>query len=159
MSNFEFKRLRRTIIIFRVVQALLLGLLVFMALNFQQIFYMGGKPELFFSSITAALVIQLILFYPVYRLAKRDAGVEFESSAIGLTAEDLKAFRKKRLLGDLWKFAGITFYVSFVVFVPDAKIAPGVSPVLATTIFSFLMSGLAYFQCFNYSAKKRMNEV
>jgi hypothetical protein len=110
-------------------------------------------------SLLDKILETIFRFVRADRGVKRDAGVEFDSSAKGLADEDLKAFRKKRLLGDLLKFAGIAFYVSFVVLVPDAKKAPGVSPVLAATIFSFLMSGLAYFQCFNYSAKKRMNEV
>lgn len=157
MSNFDFKRLNRTMTIYRVVQALFVALLLFMAFNFQHIFSMQGKPEQFMSGIITTLVIQLILFYPIYRLAKRDSGVEFASSAIGLTTEELKALRKKRLLGDLWKGAGFAFYIIFIIMIPDAKKAAGVSIVLAITIFSFILTCLTYFQCFNYSAKKRIN--
>jgi hypothetical protein len=39
---------------------------------------------------------------------------------------------------------------------PDAKKAAGATPVLAITIFSFLLTCLMYFQCFNFSAKKQM---
>lgn len=159
MSNFDFKRLKRTMTIYRVVQGLLVALLIFMAFNFQQLFSMRGKPEQFVSGIIAALLIQLIFLYPVYRLARRDSGVEFDSAATELTPEDLKALRKKRLLGDLWKVAGIAFFFIFILMIPDAKKAPGASIVLAITIFSFILTCLSYFQCFNYSAKKRLKEV
>jgi hypothetical protein len=159
MSSFDFKRLKRTMIIYRVVQTLLVVLLIFMAFNFQQLFSMLGKPQQFISGIIAAVVIQLILLYPVYRLAWRDSGVEFDSSVVGLTPENLAALRKKRLMGDLWKVAGIAFFFTFVAVVPDAKKATGAPLVLATTAFSFILACLSYFQCFNYSAKKRMKGV
>lgn len=156
MSSFDFKRLKRTMMVYRVVQTLLLALLIFMAFNFQQLFSMRGKPEQFISSIIAAVVIQLVLLYPVYRLAWRDSGVEFDGAAPGLTPENLAALRKKRLLGDLWKVAGVAFFFIFAMSVPDVKKATGAPLVLATTVFAFLLTCLGYFQCFNYSIRKRM---
>jgi hypothetical protein len=151
--------MNRTITIYRVVQALLLCLLIFVAYKFQVNFAMLGKPEKFMSTISAAIVIQLLLLYPVYRLAWRDVGVEIEGSATGLTKEDLAALRKKRLLGDLWKFSAVGFFLAFVSLVPDAKKAAGAPIVLAVIIFSFLLMCLTYFQCFNFSAKKRMKQT
>ena len=112
-------------IIYRVVQALLLCLLIYVAYIFQNSFALMGRPEKFISSIIAAIVIQLLLIYPIYRLAWRDAGVEIEGSAVGLTTEALAALRKKRLLGDLWKFSAVAFFLAFVTLVPDAKKAAG----------------------------------
>ena len=159
MASFDFKRLNRTMTIYRVVQALLVCLLIYVAFLFQNNFALLGKPEKFVSSIVASIVIQLLLLYPIYRLAWRDAGVEIEGSAIGLTKEDLAALRKKRLLGDLWKFSAVAFFLAFVTMVPDAKKAVGAPHVLAVTLFAFLLMCLSYYQCFNFSAKKRMKSV
>jgi hypothetical protein len=159
MSSFDFKRLNRTMMIYRVVQGLLVCLMLYVAYIFQINFSMLGRPEKFMSSLVAAIVIQLLLVYPIYRLAWRDAGVEVEGSAAGLSTEMLAALRKKRLLGDLWKFSGVAFFLAFVTLVPDARKAPGAAQVLAITLFSFLLICLTYFQCFNFSARKRMKQA
>jgi hypothetical protein len=159
MPSFDFKRLNRTIQIYRVVQALLLALLVFHLVNFQQLFGLLGKPQQLTSAIITALVCQLLLFYPAYRLAARDAGVEVEGSAIALTGETQAILRKKRMIGDLVKFCAIAFFIAFVALAPDAKKAAGAPLVQASTIFTFLLICLTYFQCFNFSAKKLMKEA
>jgi len=155
MSRFDFKRLNRTMTIYRVVQGLLLCLLIAVAYVFQSRFSVMGAPEKFISSIKITIMSQLIAIYPIYRLAWRDAGVEVEGSAIGLTKDELSALRKKRLLGDLWKFSAVAFFLAFVTMVPKAAGAP---TVLAGTLFSFLLMCLSYYQCFNFSAKKRMKQ-
>jgi hypothetical protein len=159
MPSFDFKRINRTMMIHRTVQTLLVALLLFVAFNFQQLFALRGKPEQFINSIIAAVIFQLILLYPIYKLAWRDAGVAIEGCADGLTPEQAAAQRKKRLIGDLWKFSAIAFFIAFVALAPDAKKAAGAPLVMATTIFSFLLMCLTYFQCFNFSAKKRMKEM
>ncbi|MBI2354727.1 MAG: hypothetical protein HYV06_06825 [Deltaproteobacteria bacterium] len=159
MPVFDFKRLKRTLMIYRVVQAMLVGLLLFMAYNFQQLFALLGRPERFMTSIISAIVCQLILVYPVYRLAWRDAGIEVEGCAVGISTEQLAALRKKRLLGDLWKFCVVAFFVTFVALAPDVKKAAVAPLVLSITIFAFLLTCLTYFQCFNFSAKKRMKDA
>lgn len=159
MSTFNFKRLNRTMTIYRVVQTLLVCLLVYVAIVFQNNFAMMGKPEKLISCIIATIVIQLLLLYPIYRLAWRDAGVSIEDCAEGLSPEMHKALRKKRLIGDLWKFSAVAFFMAFVTMVPDAKKAAGAAQVLAITLFSFLLMCLTYFQCFNFSAKKRMKSA
>ncbi|MBC8018319.1 MAG: hypothetical protein H7X83_07360 [Verrucomicrobia bacterium] len=158
MPSLDFKQLNRTITIYRVVQGLLLCLLIYVAYIFQSSFTQLGKPDKFISSIIAAIVVQLLLLYPIYRLAWRDAGVALEGCATGLTKEALAALRKKRLLGDLWKFSAVGFFLAFVTMVPDAKKAAGAPIILAIIIFSFLLMCLTYFQCFNFSAKKRMKQ-
>jgi hypothetical protein len=159
MSSFDFKRLNRTMTIYRVVQGLLVCLLVYVAFIFQNNFTLLGKPEKFTISIIATIVIQLLLLYPIYRLAWRDVGVEVEGCVVGLSPEALVALRKKRQLGDLWKFSAVGFFMAFVTMVPDARKASGASQVLAITLFSFLLMCLTYFQCFNFSAKKRMKQT
>jgi hypothetical protein len=159
MPSFDFKRLNRTMMIYRVIQILLLGLLIFVALQFQQQFILLGKPQQFMSSIVTAIVIQLIMVYPTYKLAWRDVGVEIEGCAVGITPEIAASLRKKRLVGDLWKFCAVAFFITFVALAPDVKKAAGAPLVLAATIFAFLLSCLTYFQCFNFSAKKRMKSM
>ena len=156
MSSFNFKHLNRTMTIYRVVQGLLVCLLIFVAYKFQLNFSALGKPEKFMSSIFTTIVIQALLFYPIYRLAGRDVNVEIEGCTVGLTKEAQAALRKKRMLGDLWKFSAVGFFLAFVSLVPDVKKAAGAPIILAITIFSFLLMCLTYFQCFNFNAKKRM---
>ena len=159
MPGFNAKRLKRTMMIYRIVQTALVGLLVFMAFNFQSLFAQRGRPGQFMTSLIAAIVVQLLLLWPVYKLAWRDAGVEIEGSAPDQTNEQQAALRKKRLIGDLWKFCAVAFFITFVGLAPDAKKAAGAPLVLAATIYSFLLTCLMYFQCFNYSLKKRMKEI
>jgi hypothetical protein len=159
MPSFDFKRLNRTMMIYRVVQALLVCLLLYVAYIFQTNFAQLGQPEKFISSMISAIVVQLLLLYPLYRLAWRDAGVEVEGCAAGLSAEMLAALRKKRMIGDLWKFSGVAFFLVFVTLIPDAKKATGAAQVLAITLFSFLLICLTYFQCYNFSARKRMKQA
>ncbi len=159
MATVDFKKLNRQMMIYRIVQTILTGLLIVIAIVFQGQFAALNKPSQFISSIVAAIAVQLLLIYPVYRLAWRDAGVEMEGSVPQLSKEQQAALRKKRLIGDLWKFCGVAFYIVFVTLAPDAKKSVGAIPVLATTIFSFLLTCLMYFQCFNFSAKKRIKAL
>lgn len=157
MSQFDFKRLNRTIVIYRVVQFLLLALLIAMVLIFQGRYGALGKPDHFIKSIVAAILSQVVMFYPIYRLALRDAGVEMDSSVSGLSDDILKALRKKRLMGDLWKMSLIVFYVFFIMRAPGAEKA-GTPFFQSTSMFSFLLIFLTYFQCFNSSAKNKMKQ-
>lgn len=159
MASIDFKKLNRQMIVYRIVQTILTGMLIVLAIVFQGQFAALNKPGQFFSSVMAAVAVQLLLIYPVYRLAWRDAGVEIEGAVPNLSPELQAALRKKRLIGDLWKFCGVAFYIVFVTLAPDARKAAGAIPVLATTIFSFLLTCLMYFQCFNFSAKKRMKDA
>jgi hypothetical protein len=158
MPSFDFKRLNRTILIYRFVQALLIILLMAVVYWFQISFTQIGTPEKFFTSIKFTVIIQLLLFYPIYRLALRDVTVVIDGCDTKLSTEAADALRKKRLLGDMWKFSGVAFFVAFVTMVPDAKKASGATQILAITLFSFLLMCLMYFQCFNFSAKKRMKQ-
>jgi len=155
----DVKRINRTLMIYRVVQGLLITLLTYMAFNFQRLFTLRGRPDLFVHSIIAAIFVQLILLYPVYRLAGRDAGIEIEGSVPGLSSEQLAALRKKRLLGDLWKFCAVVFFLTFVALTPDQAKAKGAPLALSSILFSFLFACLSYFQCFNFCLRKRMKQA
>ena len=154
---YDFKRMKRTMMIYRVVQGILLALLVYMAVSFQNLFAGTGQPRQSLGSIKFTILAQLLLFYPVYRLALRDVGVEVEGSEINLTDEQKAALRKKRLLGDMWKFCGVGFFLAFAVLAPGAEKGGGATVFLAATIFSFLLTSLMYFQSYNYCAKKRIS--
>ncbi|MFZ4859342.1 MAG: hypothetical protein ACOYL3_23440 [Desulfuromonadaceae bacterium] len=156
MSDLNVKKLQRTMMVNRIVQTVLLALLIYLAINFQALFAQQGKPEQFFSSVVVAVVVQLLLIYPIYKLAWRDVSIEVDSGVAGLTPEQTAALRKKRLLGEMWKVCGIAFFLVFAVMIPDVKKAPGARLVLASTIFSFLLTCLMYYQCFNFACKKRV---
>jgi hypothetical protein len=159
MASIDFKKLNRQMMLYRVVQTILTGLLIVLAIVFQGQFAALHKSNQFFSSLMVSIVVQLLLIWPVYKLAWRDAGVEIDGSKPNLPPEHLAALRKKRLIGDLWKFCGVAFFIVFVALVPDAKKAAGAPLVLASTIFSFLLTCLLYFQCFNFSAKKQIKSL
>jgi hypothetical protein len=158
IANADFKKLNRQMMIYRIVQTILTALLVVLAIMFQGRFAAFNKPQLFFMSVAVAVFVQLLLIWPTYKLAWRDAGIEIEGCMPKLTDEQLAALRKKRLIGDLWKFCGVGFYIVFVALQKDAKQGVGALVFLAATIFSFLLTCLLYFQCFNFSAKKRMKQ-
>ena len=159
MASLDLKKLNRQMMVYRIVQTILTGLLVVVAIMFQSKLAALGKQGQFFWSFMVAVIVQLLLIWPIYKLAWRDAGVELEGIQPNLSTEQLAALRKKRLIGDLWKFCGIGFFITFVALAPDIKKSAGAIPVLAATIFSFLLTCLMYFQCFNFSAKKRMKSL
>ncbi|MDD2850341.1 MAG: hypothetical protein PHY09_00375 [Desulfuromonadaceae bacterium] len=159
MAHLDFKKLNRQMMVYRIVQTMLTGLLIVLALLFQSRFAAIGKPDQFYSSVVAAVVVQLLLLWPVYKLAWRDAGVEIEGIMPNLKPDQLAALRKKRLIGDLWKFCGVSFFIAFVALQPDAKKGVGALIFLAATLFSFLLTCLMYFQCFNFSANKRIKSL
>lgn len=159
MAEIDSKKLKRQAMIYRIVQTVLVGMLVYLAINFQSLFALRGRTDQFINSIITAIVVQLILIYPIYKLAWRDAGIEINSSLAGLSAEQMSALRRKRMISDLWKIAAVAFFAVFVIMVPDVKKAAGALLVLASTIFSFLLTCLMYFQCYNFSAKKQIKAL
>jgi hypothetical protein len=159
MPQPDYKRINRLMMIYRIVQTMLVALLFYMALNFQHYFALKGRPDQFIKSVLIAIALQLIAIFPVYKLACRDSGIELDGSVPGLSGEQLTALRRKRLLGDLWKLSAVVFFIVFVFLAPGADKAEGASLVLASILFSFLLTCLMYFQCFNFSAKKRIKQV
>jgi ABC-type spermidine/putrescine transport system permease subunit II len=149
---FEFKKMRRTIMIYGVVQLFLIGLLIYMAVHFQAGLQAEGRPQRFLHSVVATLVIQLALFYPINRFATKEADREIEASAEGLGIEELKALRSKRMVGDVIKAAIFLFFVTFIYKAPKDLF------ILSVIFFSFILTFLSYFQCYNFSAKRLMKE-
>lgn len=146
-----FKRLRKLITIYRVVQVLLLALLVFMAFMFQTQYQAKGMPRIFFNSVVTSFVIQLLLFYPINRFARGEAENEIAETAPGLTPDQQKALRQKRIFNDFLKAAAFIFFVTF------ALRAPGQLFIQSTILFSFIMTALSYLQCHNYALKRGLS--
>jgi len=143
---FDFKKQRIFIKIFGVAQVFLIGLLVYMAVLFQ-----SALQQRFINSVVATLVIQLALFYPIYRFATREATRDIEASAVGLTFDELKGFRTKRMISDTCKWA---YFIFFVVFAYKVKLPF----MLSIIIFTFILTTLSYLQCYNFVAKRLMKE-
>lgn len=150
-TGFDFKKLRRLIQIYFVVQIVLVALLLYVALLFQ-----STLGPLFWKSIIITLVIQLVNFYPVNMFATREARREVAATATGLTPDELKSQRNHRLIGDIVKMAVFGF---FLIFVYKAPVTPNIQAnrfYQSLIFFNFILTYLTYFQCFNFAAKREM---
>lgn len=156
-TGFDFKKLRRLINIYAVVQIGLVALLIYVAMNFQVGLASIGRGDLFNKSILITLLMQLAMFYPVYKFAAREAALAIEAVQAGLTSEQLKSQRNKRLVGDVIKAGVFCFYLAFTLLV-SSKNLPGAAAkfVLSMIFFNFILTYLSYFQCFNFAAKREM---
>ena len=146
----DLKRLRRQVTIYTVVQLFFLGLLIFMAINFQEAFRAKGMSNVFLNSIITTIIIQLAIFYPLNKAAGREVEREIASLAPGLTAEQQKDLRRKRIYSDFIKASIFIFFFTFILRAPPATF------VLSTTFFTFVVTSLTYFQCFNFAAKRHL---
>ena len=149
-KSYDFGKLRKLITIYYVVQAFLVGLLVYVGVGFQMKMRSIGRPDQFTKSALAALALQLVLFFLINRFARSEAEREVESSAAPVTTEQQGAFRKKRLVGDFIKAGVFVFFVTFIMRAPDV-------PLVQCTLFiTFILTFLSYFQCYNFAAKRLM---
>ena len=145
-QTFDFTRLRKLTVIHGFVQAFLLVLLA------GTTYVLLGKvpSQVFLNSIIRVVVLQLILFYPVYKFALGDAQREVATAAVGLSPDEQQALRRKRVFSDILKGALIIFFFTF------SLRAPAAPQVQFMILAVFLLCYLTYFQCFNYAAKKLM---
>lgn len=148
---FDFKKLRRMIMVYAVVQVVLVVLLLTVALKFQ-----AALGPLFWKSVVITMVIQLVNFYPLYLFAGKEARREIAAVAVDLTAEEQKAIRQKRLVGDVIKMAVFAFFVIFAYSAPTTGSVQANRFVQSLIFFNFILTYLAYFQCFNFVARKEM---
>jgi len=144
----DLKRLRRHVTIYTVVQVFFVALLLFMAFNFQATFSAKGMSHVFLNSIIATIIFQLAIFYPLKKAAAREVEHEIASLVPGLSPEQHKALRRKRLFSDFIKASIFVFFFTFILRAPPATF------VLSTTFFTFVVTSLTYFQCFNFAAKR-----
>lgn len=151
-TRFDFKKLRRFTMIYAVVQVVLVLLLIYMAMNFQTGLQIEGRPQRFFHSIVASLIIQMALFYPIWKFAGSEAAREVNACEIGLDAEKLKSMRTRRTVGDVVKCGAFVFFITFIYKAPQDRF------ILSVIFFTFILTFLSYFQCFNFAAKREMKQ-
>jgi hypothetical protein len=149
-ETIAIRRLRRALLIYRAVQILLCGLLIYMALHFQQLFAAKGTPHVFRNSLLATLLLQLALFFPLRRFADKEARRELAAAAAQTTAEQQKLLRQQRLFADVLKGA---VFLGFVIFI---MMAPPVTFVLSTALFCFIVTVITYLQCFNFVVRREL---
>jgi hypothetical protein len=150
-TGFDFKKLRRLIMIHVVVQALLVLLLIYIALLFQ-----GSLGPLFWKSIIITLVIQLVNFYPINFFAGKEAKREVAAVAFNLTQEEFKSQRTKRIIGEVIKMAVFAFFLIFAWSAPVTANVQANRFTQSLIFFNFILTYLTYFQCFNFAAKREI---
>lgn len=147
-QTIDTARLRKLLKIYLVIQLFLAALLVYMAVHFQAGLNAEGKPQAFLSGAGMALVVQMLVFYPIKKFAGIEAKREIETSATDLTGEQMKALRNRRMIGDLVRTAVFVFYAVFLLAMPAKK------AVVWPVFLSFVLTFLTYFQCVSYSLKR-----
>jgi len=148
MPQPTFQRVKRLTYIYLAVQFFLLALLVVMAFQFQAVYRAKGLPQVFINSIIAGVVLQLVTFFPLKRLAEKEAGREVAADAGTLSPEELKGLRHSRMYYDFGKATVFLFFAAFII------LAPAVTFVMSTIYFGFLLVALTYFQCFNFAVRR-----
>jgi hypothetical protein len=147
MSRDGLVRVKRQIMIYTALQVALTMLLLYVAWKFQLVYAEKGALNLFFNSIILTMVLQILVFYPIYRFACKEAQGELAAQQT-TNPDELKVLRQKRIFGDYLKAAVFIFYGTFIVMAPEVTFA------LSTAFFSFIATTLTYLKCFNFAAKK-----
>lgn len=146
-DNSGTKRVRWQMTIYTAMQVLFAILLLYMAVQFQQVFRAKGMPEIFLNSVLFTLGIQLLVFYPIYRFSLAEARREIAATQTTAVAE-LQQIRKQRIYNDFLKATVFIFFATFLWKSPPVTFA------LSTAFFSFMLTVLTYLQCFNFAAKR-----
>lgn len=147
------RRLRHTLLIHRIVQIVLIALLIYMALHFQQLFQAKGLPHIFRNSLIATLVLQFALFFPLRRFANSEARRELATASAQTNAEQQKALRQQRLFSDIVKGAIFLGFATFIMMAPTATF------VLSTAFFCFMVTIITYLQCFNFAMRRELAQA
>ncbi len=142
-KTIDYSRLRRLLKIYLAVQIGLVLLLIYMAVIFQ-----SGLQQRFIKSVVVTLVVQMALFYPLSKLAGKEAAREIEACATDLDGDKLKSLRNRRLFADVLKMAVIIFFVTFILRAPNNIF------IISTLYFSFILTVLSYFQCVSFALKR-----
>ncbi len=122
MASSDFKKLNRQMMIYRIVQTILTGLLIVLAIFFQSRLTALNKPEpvrLQYSGVDRRTVAADMagLQAGLARCRCRDRRERSRPDR----PSSWRALRKKRLIGDLWKFCGVAFFMAFVALVPGCE--------------------------------------
>ena len=159
MASYDFTRMKRLIIIYRILQGVLILLLLYMALSMNTGFAALGSTHLFIKSIILGVITQAILFYPALVLARQEVMVNLDSALQGQDGEALKAIRNRRLYGDICKICFIGFFGTFIMLIPGAEKGIGARVILSSALLGFLLVLISYFQCFNFLATRKIKEI
>lgn len=151
-DTLDFRKFNKTIRIFGVVQLGLIALLVFMAVNFQGKLRMQDREYRFMHGVIAAFVVEILLFYPVYKFAEKEAGRDLAFTSRSLSKDEITALGKKKRFSDVIKISTFGFFVIFIV------AAPADTFILSIIYYSFVLTILCYLQCYNFVARKLMKE-
>lgn len=150
-DSIGLRRLRRILFIQRMVQIVLLGLLLYMALHFQQMFEATGNLKPFYNSLIATLLIQVALFFPIRKYTVKEAERELGAALKeNFTAEEKQRLRNQRLLSDFIKASVLVFFAVFIGTAPPAGF------VLSTTYFCCIGTILSYLQNYNYAVRQAL---
>lgn len=152
-TGFDFKKIQRLIKIHVVVQLLLAMLLIYIALQFQ-----AALGPLFWKSVIITMIAQLFFFYPIYFFAGKEAKREVAATATNLTQEEFKSQRTKRIIGEVIKMAVFAFFLIFAWSAPATANIQANRFTQSLIFLNFILTYLAYFQCFNFAAKRAMKE-
>ncbi|MBJ6726127.1 hypothetical protein [Geomesophilobacter sediminis] len=148
----NFKKIANTIKIYSVVQILLVLLLGYMGVVFQAKLQAIGRGSNFMNAVLISFVLQLLFFYPIRRFALAEANRDLAASASDISAEELNKLTKKARFADVVKAFIVVFYIIFMYRMPNEPV------ILSIVFFSFILTILSYFQCYNFAAKKLMKE-
>jgi len=151
-GTLNFKKVAKTIKIFAVAQVGLIAMLVYVALLFQKQFLADNRTDYFMYSVIASFLIQLALFYPIYKFSGKEAERDLSLTSSNLNTEEIKVLSKKKRYSDIIKFSVFCFYTMFILQ------APSIPLILSVLYFSFILTILSYLQCYNFAAKKLMKQ-
>lgn len=150
-AGFDLRKLRRLVMIHRVIQVLLILLLIYVALQFQ-----AALGPLFWKSVIITMIIQLVNFYPINLFAGKEAKREIAASAGNLSPEEFKAQRTQRIIGEVIKMSVFAFFLIFTYTAPVSANIQANRFTQSLIFLNFILTYLAYFQCFNFAAKREM---
>jgi hypothetical protein len=147
------RRIRRNLVVHRIVQGLMVVLLIYMAMLFQQQFqvkYDSLKP--FYTSVILTVLCQVALFFPIRKFANNEALRELGAAAKStFTVDEQKQLRRQRLLTDFIKASTFIFFVVFVLILPEQA-----TVVHSTAFFSCIGTVLSYLQNYNFAVRQQM---
>ena len=143
---------RKALIIHRIVQIVLIVLLLYMTLHFQQTFQAKhGNLKPFYNSLIATLLVQAMLFIPIRKFADKEANRELDAAAKGpLSIDEQRQLRTQRLFSDFIKASVFIFFATFTLIAPPAGF------VLSTTFFCCIGTVLSYLQSFNFAVRRQI---
>ncbi|HBA88460.1 MAG TPA: hypothetical protein DCZ75_10895 [Geobacter sp.] len=153
-STLDLKKINKTIKIFAAVQCALVALLVFMAVQFQVKLQSIGRGSQFMTGVVVSFVVQLVLFYPIFRFAAKEANRDFSVIGRDLSKEETKAFIKQKRWADVIKISVFGFF--FIFFMALKASTPPV--VMSVIYYSFILTILTYLQCYNFAIKRCKRE-